>query len=235
MFDLISRHVHPNMMAQVVDTFVISAARKDALFTVTPASRADISDLSQLLAVSFQDDPPTRIVLRPVDHQDMLARAFHLFRAMLSAGPVDAGLVDTVRVDGQIVGAAIWEAPGQANSASVLGYLRHLPDYVRAIGIAGLPRAISFQATVAQHRPGAPAWYLHAIGVAPQFRGQGIASQLLRHRLSTVDAKGEPAYLESSTPLTGKLYRRHGFQSLRPIPLADGATPHAMWRPPSTD
>lgn len=200
------------------------------MHTVTPASRADVDDLSRLFARSFQFDPPTRAVLMPRDDADMLTRAFHLFRAMLTAGPVDVGLVDTVRDDGKLLGAAIWEAPGD-KSSSITAYARHAPDYLRAIGVSGLPRAISIQAHIARHKPGVPCWYLHAIGVSPDARGLGIASQLLAHRLHEVDRLGQAAYLESSTALTGKLYRRHGFETLRPIPVTGDAVPHAMWRP----
>ncbi|MDO5618501.1 GNAT family N-acetyltransferase [Kocuria sp.] len=202
--------------------------------TVTPASRADIDDLSRLLALSFQFDPPSRAVLQPRDDQDMLVRAFHLFRAMLAAGPVDRGMVDTIRDGEDILGVAVWEAPGDKASSSPRSYLNHLPDYVKAIGWTGLPRAIGIQTSIARHKPGVPAWYLHAIGVSPQARGRGVASQLLEYRLATVDQRREPAYLESSTALTGKLYRRHGFQTLRPIPITAEAKPHAMWRPART-
>lgn len=202
--------------------------------TVTPASRADINELSRLLAQCFQFDPPTRAVLRPADDQDMLSRAFHLFRAMLASGPIDSGLVDTIREDGRVLAVATWEAPGDTTSSSVSTYVKHLPDYVRAIGWAGLPRAIKIQAKIGRHKPGVPAWYLHAIGVRPQARGRGMGSQLLKYRLDMVDARKEPAYLESSTAMTGQLYRRHGFQTLRPITITQQAIPHAMWRPPAT-
>lgn len=198
---------------------------------VTPASPADIDDLAHLLAVAFQFDPPTRAILQPADDQDMVRRAFYLFRAMLAAGPVHKGYVDTIREDGRILGIATWEAPGDTSSSSAISYLRHTADYIRALGWSGLPRAIAAQAEISKHKPGAPAWYLHAIGVSPDARGRGIASQLLKHRLSIVDHRGEAAYLESSTVKTGKLYRRHGFHSLRPIHITQEAIPHAMWRP----
>lgn len=201
--------------------------------TVTPASRADIDDLSHLLARAFQFDPPTRSILRPKNDQDMLRRGFHLFRAMLTSGPVDAGSVDTVRTNGEILGVAIWEAPGDSTSSSLTSYLKHTPDYARAIGWSGLPRATKIQAEITKHKPGTPAWYLHAIGVHPDARGRNIGSSLLAHRLSIADVHNEPAYLESSTVDTGRLYARHGFQVLRPIHIAPGATPYAMWRPPT--
>lgn len=208
-------------------------SRKAIVPTVTPASRADIDDLARLLAQSFQFDPPSRAVLQPSDDQDMLRRAFYLFRAILASGPIEAGLVDTIREDGRILGVATWEAPGDTMSSSVSSYVKHVPDYVRAIGWAGLPRAIKIQMQIGRHKPGVPAWYLHAIGVHPQFRGRGVGSQLLKHRLDLVDADNQPAYLESSTSLTGRLYRRHGFQTLRPISITEQAVPYAMWRPPT--
>lgn len=162
----------------------------------------------------------------------MLRRAFHLFRAILTAGPVQAGLVDTVRQDGKILGAATWESPNSTTSATLGAYAWHLPDYIKALGWSGLAHGIAIQRLIGGHRPKTPSWYLHAIGVSPEARGMGIASQLLQHRLAIADREASPAYLESSTALTGKLYRRHGFETLRPIPLAADATPYAMWRPP---
>ncbi|MEH3089610.1 MAG: GNAT family N-acetyltransferase [Microbacterium arborescens] len=193
---------------------------------VTPVTRGEIDAAATVLGDAFADDAPTRALLQ--DRTDLTGSRRRLFRALLLGGPVQRGTVDAVRdpESGELVGVAIWSAPNERGlrTASV-------PDYVRAIGIGGLARAMEVSDTLDAHRPAVDHWYLKAIGVAPRAVGGGIGGVLLRHRLGLIDGAGLPAYLESSNDRTSALYRRHGFVPLTRLPWPDGAGPTAMWRP----
>lgn len=196
---------------------------------ITPVTRGEVDSAATLLGDAFADDAPTRALLQ--DRSDLAGSRRRLFRALLLGGPVQRGTVDAVRDpdSGEMLGVAIWSGPDDRGlrTASV-------PDYVRAIGIGGLARAMEVSDTLDAHRPAVAHWYLKAIGVAPHAVGGGIGGVLLRHRLGLVDGERLPAYLESSNDRTSALYRRHGFVPLTRLPWPDGAGPTAMWRPAST-
>lgn len=64
---------------------------------------------------------------------------------------------------------------------------------------------------------------IFAMFVHPSFQGQGIASKLLQHGLSTlVDRDGLDCYLEASAdPWAMKLYQRNGFEKVLEFPMLD--------------
>lgn len=59
-----------------------------------------------------------------------------------------------------------------------------------------------------------PAWYLAAVGVGAELKGQGRGGQLLEVMLRRCDRLGLPAYLESSTRRNVPFYRRLGFEQM---------------------
>ena len=197
------------------------------MFTIAPASSADVLAAASVLASAFTNDTVMGTLIEGEHKQSRLAR---LFRALMRTGALRAGRIDLVRsdTDGGLLGAAIWEPPGQ--HASLLKQARELPGFLRALGWGGLGRAIRIQTTLAHHRPAEPHWYLAQIGVSADARGRGVGSALLESRLKKVDADGLPAYLEASNERNRDLYRRHGFESIAFIDGIPNASPAAMWR-----
>lgn len=74
------------------------------------------------------------------------------------------------------------------------------------------------------------AWYLPTIAVDPACQGKGIGSQLMKHALAMVDAKGLTAYLESSNPRNMSLYERCGFVTMGKIQIGEAPVIHPMIR-----
>ena len=62
--------------------------------------------------------------------------------------------------------------------------------------------------------PAEPHYYLGVIGVAPELRGTGLGSSLLRAfcHLSAADPASTGVYLETGNPANVPFYARHGFQ-----------------------
>jgi ribosomal protein S18 acetylase RimI-like enzyme len=77
-----------------------------------------------------------------------------------------------------------------------------------------------------------PHFYLHAIGARLDDQCRGIGSALPKHGTAICDAKGYPAYLESSNVKNNLLYDRYGFEITAEITLPDnGPTFWLMRRP----
>lgn len=197
------------------------------MFTIAPAAPADVPAVATVMATAFLHDTVMGTLIQGQNRQDRLAG---LFRGLLRTGAIRTGCVDLARRnnDGVVLGAAIWETPGQ--HASLLAQARELPTFVRALGWRGVPAAARLQATLAAHRPAEPHWYLAQIGVSAAARGTGVGSALLSSRLGHIDAAGLPAYLESSNERNRALYLRHGFSTIALLTGIPNASPAAMWR-----
>ena len=77
-------------------------------------------------------------------------------------------------------------------------------------------------------------WYLAAVAVLPEARGQGLGQVLLAPVLNMLDAEGVPAYLESSNRRNVSFYERLGFETQHEIRLPGGGPMMTtMWREPN--
>lgn len=197
------------------------------MFTIIPASLADVPETAAVLASAFVGDT---VMSSLVHGDDRERRLTGLFTALMRSGALRTGRVDVARrdADGAVLGAAIWDAPNRR--ASLLDQMRELPRFIRALGVRGIFSAVRLQKVLARHRPLEPHWYLAEIGVSEQARGTGVGSALLTSRLSKIDDLEQPAYLESSNERNRALYRRHGFTSIHTISGLAPAAPAAMWR-----
>lgn len=201
------------------------------MLTITPATERDLVPAARILAEAFADDPLTRAILPRADRR--LDRVADLYLGVLRSGPFPAGVVDLARREGdpRIVGVAGWDAPGSTRG-ELARQARVLPLFRRALGLAGIPRALRVLHRVGRLRPAAPHWYLSEIGVGSSARGLGAGSALLRHRLQAIDRARDDAYLEASTPSSRRLYARFGFRDLGPVRGVAGTDATAMIRAP---
>jgi ribosomal protein S18 acetylase RimI-like enzyme len=68
------------------------------------------------------------------------------------------------------------------------------------------------------HREFAPEdhWYLQTLGVEPSHQGKGYGSLLMEYMLEKIDATNPlPVFLETSTEINVKFYKRFGFEIVR--------------------
>lgn len=79
--------------------------------------------------------------------------------------------------------------------------------------------------------PKEPCWHLAFIAVDPILRGKGQGSALLEKCLMDCDRDGRPAYLESTNPANLSLYKRHGFEEIGLIEVANAPPLFPMFRP----
>lgn len=195
----------------------------EAPVRVAPAGAAKVAaDLS----AAFAGDPVFNWFLRAdARHDAARLKLFHLLLAM--------GLADGEVFAPEAGGAAsIWLPSESLGPAPFLQELRVLPTILQATGFSRLGRMSAMRSMMDAHHPKAPPHaYLWFLGVTPQAQGHGVGSRLLAHGLDRVDAKGLPAYLESSNEANVPLYRRYGFEVVEVLKAKPDAPPMwAMWR-----
>ncbi len=195
----------------------------------TPAGRVESA---RDLSAAFVVDPLISWSSRTDEKRDAAREAFFLWL-----------MNDTVLPDGLIFrpqegGAAAAWIPSEAmtKSHSLLADALALPLVLRHCGWSRLPRILRLRAALDRHHPmDRPHDYLFMLGVAPAGQGKGTGSRLIRHRLSTLDAQGRAAFLETAGEANVGLYARHGFQVVEEYyPGPGGPKVWAMWRDPVT-
>ena len=129
-------------------------------------------------------------------------------------------------VDGYL-GAALWLPPNVHPDENVLHALLQ-----RTIPEENQQEIFAFAERMNSSHPSEPHWYLPMIGVDPAKQGNGYGSALMKHALARCDGEGKLAYLESSSPRSIPLYRRHGFELLGTIQVGSSPPLFPMMRKP---
>lgn len=120
------------------------------------------------------------------------------------------------------IGGSMWLHPGGSKSLPLFAQLQLLPHLN---GFTGLKRALAVDKAMQLRRPQWPHYYLFAVGVLPQWRGKGLARQILAPVLERADSLGLPCWLENSNPLNESLYRGLGFAPVETFEAAPGCPP----------
>lgn len=203
----------------------ILALRKGAEAPVA-AGPADAGAVARDLSAAFASDPVFNWFLRAdAKHESARQRLFNLLIGM--------GLADGEIFRPATGGAAsIWLPSESLGPTPLLQELRALPTILQATGFSRLGRMSAMRTIMDEHHPKTPPHaYLWFLGVRPEAQGLGVGSRLLAHGLARVDAKGLPAYLESSNPANVPLYRRYGFEVVEVLRARpDAPEMWAMWR-----
>lgn len=195
------------------------------------AFEAELSDAGlagNIIAEAFADDPVNLWMFG--SPQPMEPTYFRLAKfTYLARG---FGHIVGDRSDGAR-GAALWLPPGGTNHTSLVETLSLGAALLRYGGPRAISRSLAVQKGMASHDPEEPHYYLFAIGVRPEFQGQGYGSALFRPALERCDSEHMPAYLESSKERNIPIYQAHGFEVTGTITPAKGAPPFwLMWREP---
>jgi GNAT superfamily N-acetyltransferase len=195
---------------------------------VRPAARADVRELSTVLARAFYDDP---VMLYIVPDDGARAKALPPFFAALTRHHfLSRGGSEVAGGRGVIGGATLWDPPGRRKSTRWES-LRMMP------ALAWHFRSRAKQAQVLgdvmeEHHPEEPHWYLMIIGTDPTVRGKGFGQALMRSRLDRCDGERAPAYLEATKEELLPYYGRFGFEQIGEIQIPDGPKMWPMWRAP---
>ncbi len=189
------------------------------------ASKLDQAAVVQTLALAFQDDPALCWIMPNAERRrERLPLLFSiLFKSDLPTGMIlkSAG--------GE--SASLWRAPGTADTG-IWELIRSAIPMTQVFG-SGIGRGIAISTALDAHHPkGISFWYLHFVGVAPDFQGKGWGGSIIREGLLRTASDGLPTYLETATPENVPLYQRLGFDIIEEWDVPDGG-PHfwSMLRP----
>ena len=194
--------------------------------TSRTATAADVTPITRIVTLAFAEDPVWGPALRRSDGTSIdLQPYWRLF--------VEGGIrFGTTRIAADGAAASVWLPPGASElSDAQAGLLDEL-----------LENALDQEARVAlqelygrfeESRASRPDhYYLSLLATDPDHRGQGRGQVLLAESLALWDAKGVPAYLESTNAANDHRYVRAGFQpdgGFRAV--RDSTWITAMWRP----
>ena len=188
--------------------------------TVTLASSADRPQLVDIITRAFAADPPSRWMY-PDDEQYW--RFFPRFVEVFGGRAIESHSAHVVG-DGA---AALWLPPGvHVEEAPLVALIEESVD------ARNRATAFSLFEQMASHHPAEPHWYLPLIGVTPSQQGNGYGSILLEQAAARCDREGLPAYLESTSPRSVSLYRRHGFEVVAELRVGSAPPVFPMVRMP---
>lgn len=203
------------------------------MITVRQARAGDADVLGSIFAAAFRDDPAWSMFFpRAESRQDKLRQ---YYRRAVRRHPER---VDVAESDGVVLGALLWSPPvadsGSGPSAWVRRLVATARAFVRRVLVGQPRRSVIHSRAIDAHRPGEPHWYVTDIATDPAARGRGVGSALLAHRLELIDAaeSPRPAFLESTTPGSRRLYERFGFRAVGTEETQPGQASTAMVRAP---
>jgi GNAT superfamily N-acetyltransferase len=191
------------------------------------ATVEDLPALAETFGLAFEDDPVWGWAFRVSDHgPEPLRRAWRF----LVGSILDHGWVWLTE---GCAAASLWIPPGlpemkpedeepfRALLEEQLG-----PDAARVLD--------AFERFDAAHpHDRAPHYYLSLLATHPGHSGRGEGMGLLADNLTRIDARGAPAFLESSNPANDHRYERLGFVPIGEFELGeDGPGVTQMWREP---
>jgi len=180
------------------------------------------------MARAFHDDPVMAWIF---PDEAMRRRRLPPFFATAIRGNMRQGNTEVMVAGEQVLGCAIWLAPGTWRPP-LRRQLMALPSVIFRLRSRLAVASTTYGALITAH-PERPHWYLSGIGADPPVQGTGVGGALMRSRLARCDAAGEPAYLESSKEINVPFYERHGFRVTRELTIPGGGPIFwLMWRKP---
>jgi ribosomal protein S18 acetylase RimI-like enzyme len=199
-----------------------------SLRVVRPVVSADLQGAVGVMARAFHDDPAMAWIF---PDEALRRRRLPPFFASAIRGHMRQGNTEVMMTGEQVLGCAIWLAPGTWRP-QLRRQLVALPSAVLRLRSRLAVASTTYGALLAVH-PERPHWYLSGIGTDPPVQRTGIGGALMRSRLARCDAAREPAYLESSKESNVPFYERHDFRVTRELTIPGGGpTFWLMWREP---
>jgi len=119
--------------------------------------------------------------------------------------------------NGRVVAAAITEGVGHPSTLGLIATgIGLAPRMVRAIGFAGIVRAMSVFSVLSENHPKEPHLYLQVLGVDPSFQRKHYGIALLDRLKLEASVRSEIAgvYLETATEANVAFYSSRGYEVL---------------------
>ncbi len=189
---------------------------------IRPARRDEADRLAATLTLAMAADPVARWAWSDAN------RYVSLFIPFVGPFGGQVGLDnETAHVIGDFMGAALWIPPGAHTDDEAIGKI-----FEKHTEQSRLGELYALFERMAAYHPAEPHWYLPLIGVDPAYQRRGLGSALLQHGVAACDRDRTPAYLESTSPASVTLYRRHGFEVIGEIVVGNSPPMFPMLRRP---
>jgi ribosomal protein S18 acetylase RimI-like enzyme len=206
-----------------------AAARTLSGMEFRVATADDVVAVTETIRLAFAHDPVWGPALAvpggSTEHLDPFWRIY-------VEGGMRFGTVFVTGDPGGIVqSTAVWTPPGEPelSEAQETQITELINETFPAELAAGLFELYDRFDAAHPHDPHA---YLGLLATHPEYRGNGIAQQLLAANLADWDAMGVAAYLESTNPANLHRYARAGFEPRGEFnSVLDDAPITTMWRP----
>lgn len=184
---------------------------------------SDANAISETLARAFSDDPLICFFLpNEGERPQKMPRLFWLlFKLGLPHGACD--------VTTGCESVALWRPPNKWH-IPFHQYITHGVQFHSVFGTKNGLRVMFAMDHIESRHPKEPHFYLQVIGTDPAKQGEGFGGVVMRRQLAVADARGLPAYLESSKETNIPIYQSFGFELTGEIKLPDGPTLYPMWR-----
>jgi len=185
---------------------ITTATGLDNLF---PLTKSQIKPASRVLARAFQDDPlwtyfiPDKLIRKSKLH--------YVSDFLVSYGVLYGQSYATSGLEG----VAVWVSPEQGELTLWRMIRCGVFSLYFNIGRNAVSRvnfSLDFFGKVHHRLAPFPHWYLGLIGVAPEFRGRGYASALIKPMLARIDKEHLPCYLETVNEKNVPVYEHYGFE-----------------------
>jgi len=181
-----------------------------ALNGLVRLQKAQVKPAAEMLARAFHDDPLFAFFCPDVSRRKNISpRLFQFWlRHAIPYGEVYATSPD-------MEGIAVWFSSRSADRTPWRMILSgSFPIYVSLDKETTKKRQLinRFCETIRKRHAPCHHWYLEFIGIAPQFRGKGYASSLVRPMLARLDKEHLPCYLETENEDNVAIYRHYGFK-----------------------
>jgi GNAT superfamily N-acetyltransferase len=184
------------------------------------AQHDDVPRLTRTIMRAFADDPVMRWFFP--DDEDYASLMPLVGSAMTGRWLA----TDTLWCTDDAVAMAGWSPPGRPEVDVAPAPIDH-PAW-------RLARFAAIRATLAEHTPPEPHWYLNLLATHPDWQRQGLGGVLMGVVFEQAEAAGLPCYLETETEANVAYYRHHGFEvrSEWDLVATDGAihAPHVRAR-----
>ena len=159
---------------------------RPAPHAVRPVTKADVRELTAMLARTFDDDPVTNYIFPSARRRAPGLRTY--FRLQIANDFLAHGGVLTTE---DLTGAAVWGPPGKPILTGIRGLLSVVPVAPYVIG--NLSKTLRELNRIQRMHPHDPHWYLATLGTHVDHQGTGVGSALMEPILARCDAEGIPA------------------------------------------
>jgi ribosomal protein S18 acetylase RimI-like enzyme len=188
----------------------------------------DVPAIADALASAFLTDPVMVWALPAMNGRGRELR--RLYAAIARYEAIPAGTTLLAEDASRVAGVAVWRRRGRRGRPSWRDIAFAL-SAGRALG-RDMTRMAALGRAASRARPRVPHWYLQLLGVAAGTQRTGFGSALVRRQLTSCDAEGLPAYLET-TEENLAFYARFGFRTTHEITIARRAPlQYSLWRDP---